>query len=152
MMQPRNRQKLQSKAHKHDRLIYVRQGATCLKLTCSLPWRSHSCWSTCCSQASHSGPTSWTQIVAHTQIRRNGTKWNKQELKTKSCKNDALENPRRAIELGSLYRNWEAKKTRWHPRSPLHDSWDTLDYLIHTDPWPRIRGHLSYPLRSMLML
>lgn len=126
MIQPRNRQKLQSKTHQHDRLIYVRQGATYLKLTCSLPGCSHSCFRTC-SQASHSAPTSWTQLVAHTQTGRNETKENdtnkptavgdlqsratknKQELKTKRCEND---------ELGSFYRNREAKKTRWRPQSP----------------------------------
>jgi hypothetical protein len=117
MIQPRNRQKLQSKTHQHDRLIYVRQGATYLKLTCSVHGGSHSGGCTC-SKSLHSAPTSWTQIVAHTKIERNGTKRNKYELKTKSCKNDTLENPRRAIELGSLYRDREAKKTWWHPQFP----------------------------------
>ncbi len=115
-MQPRNRQKLQSKTHQHDRLINVQQWATYLKPTCSVPCGSHSSWCTCSSKGPHSAPTSWTQIVAHTQIQRNEMKRNKQELKTKSCKNNTLENPRRAIELGSLHRNREAKKTRWRPR------------------------------------
>jgi hypothetical protein len=109
MMQPRNRQKLQSKTHQHDRLIYVRQGATYSKLTCSLPGCSHSCFRTC-SQASHSAPTSWTKIVAHThkhrETKQSKTKQNKQtdgsgevankqqKLKTKRLKNDALEKPK----------------------------------------------------------
>lgn len=151
-MQARNRQNLQSKTHQHDRLIYVRQGATYSKLTCSLPGCSHSCFRTC-SQASHSAPTSWTKIVAHThkhrETKQSKAKQNKQtdgsgevankqqELKTKRLKNDALENPMRAMELGSIYRNREAKKTRWwRPRSPLQESWDTLRYLVHSHPCP----------------
>jgi hypothetical protein len=98
MMQPRNRQKLQNKTHQHDRLVYVRQGATYSKLTCSLPGCSHSCFRTC-SQASHSAPTSWTKIVAHTQTQRNETKqtnrrqWRSRE-QTTGVENEAVKKRR----------------------------------------------------------
>jgi hypothetical protein len=132
----------------HNRQIHVRQGATYLKLTCSLPGCSHSCFRTC-SQASHSAPTSWTELVAHTNTEKRNKKdkptgvGNLRESRANRtwegsvAKNDALENPRRAIELGSFYRSREATKTRRRPRSPP----------------PRILRHvtLSCPLTSMPM-
>jgi hypothetical protein len=132
MMQPRNRQKLQSKTHQHDSLIYVRQGATYLKLTCSVPCGSHSSWSTCSSKGPHSAPTSWTQIVAHTQIQRNETKrnetnrsWKRRVAKTTRSKT------RGELSSSVLFIEIERRRKRGDAHDlPLHESWDTD--LIHS--------------------
>jgi hypothetical protein len=88
---------------------------------------------------------------------------NKQELKTKRCKNDALENPKRGMELSSFYRNRQAKKTRWRPRSPPSTNPETryviLSNHIHAHAVNRhvvvvqsaiafVTRHVTYPVPS----